>query len=52
MHYHCIDKDCHKLKEQISLLKARLSINNEALNTCHYCIKASNIPHQLQNLRG
>ncbi len=52
MHYCCINEDRCKLEEQISLLKAHLSINNEALDTCRYHIEASNIPHQLQNLCG
>ncbi len=52
MCYHRINEDHHKLKEQISLLKGHLSINNKALNTCQYHIKASDIPCQLQNLQG
>ncbi len=52
MRYHCIDDNHHELEEQISILKGWLSINNEALDACHYCIKAANLPHRLQNLRG
>ncbi len=52
MRYHCINKDCHKIEEQISLLKGHLSINNEALDACCYQIKASNVPDKLQNLQG
>ncbi len=34
IHYHHINKDCHKLEERISELRACLSINNKALNAC------------------
>jgi len=50
MQYHCINEECHKIEEQLAKLRARLSINNEALDTCRFQIEASSIPHQLWNL--
>jgi len=50
MCYCRIDEDHHELKEQISLLKACLSIDNKALDTYQYHMEACNLPDQLQNL--
>ena|SRR6266851_8175917 len=52
MWYGRINKDRHEMEERIAELKQQLSIYNEALNSCQYHIKASNIPHLLRNLQG
>jgi len=50
MHYHHIDTECHKIEEELAVLHAHLSLDNEALDGCRYHIEASRVPHMLRNL--
>ncbi len=52
MWYHCIDSEHRKLKEELAVLWACLSLNNEALDGCQFWIEASRVPHMLRNLQG
>ena len=47
MRYHHIDTECHEIEEELAILRAQLSLNNEALNGCRYRIEASRVPHML-----
>src|SRR6266853_3182849 len=47
MRYHHIDTECHEIEEELAILRARLSLNNEAFDGCRYCIEASRVPHML-----
>ncbi len=52
MQYHCIDTEWREIKEDLAILQAQLSLNNEALNGCRYHIEVSRVPHMLHNLQG
>ena len=50
MRYHHIDTEHHKIEEELAILHGHLSLDNEALDGCRYCIKVSRVPHMLCNL--
>ncbi len=52
MRYHCIDTERHIIEEELATLRAQLSLNNEALDGCWFCIEASRVLYQLRNLQG
>ena len=52
MQYHHINTECCKIEEEMVVLRARLSLDNEALDGCWYRIEASRVPHMLRNLQG
>ena len=52
MRYHCINSERHQIEKELATLRAQLSLNNEALDSCHFRIEASRVPHQLRNLQG
>ncbi len=52
MRYHRINSKCCQIEEELATLRAQLSINNKALDGCHFRIEASRVPHQLRNLQG
>ena len=52
MQYHRINTEHRIIKEELATLRAQLSLNNEALDSCQFRIEASRVPHQLRNLQG
>ena len=52
MRYHRIDTKRHEIKEEMAMLQARLSLDNEALDSCRFQIEVSRVPHMLCNLQG
>ena len=52
MRYHHINTERRIIEEEMSTLRAQLSLNNEALDSCRFCIEVSRVPYQLRNLQG
>jgi len=52
MQYHCINTERCEIEEEMVVLRARLSLDNEALDSCRFQIEVSRVPHMLQNLQG
>jgi len=47
MQYHRIDTERCQIEEELAMLQAQLSLNNDALDGCRFRIEVSRVPHQL-----